>query len=281
MYKLKIKNAVKRFLFAVSAFFLFQSAKAQGDLQIFPKRVVFDGTKRAQDLSLANSGKDTARYIISIVQIRMKEDGSFETITQPDPGQNFADKNIRFFPRTVVLGPNEAQTVKVQLLKYNELSSGEYRSHIYLRAEPEKKPLGEEKASKDSTSISVKIVPVFGISIPVIIRVGEYNTELNLAKTSLQFENDNTPVLHMDLNRGGNMSVYGNISVDHVSDKGKVVHVGTVKGVAVYTPNTVRHLSLPLDSKAGVNYHKGSLQIAFTNASGPAEKVTQERIVLN
>ena len=68
------------------------TSTAQGDLMLFPKRIVFDGSKKTQEINLANSGKDTARYILSVVQIRMKEDGSFENITEPDPGQNFADK---------------------------------------------------------------------------------------------------------------------------------------------------------------------------------------------
>src|SRR5437868_5880944 len=109
---------------------------AQGNLLITPKRVVFEGNKRSEELNLANIGKDTATYIISFIQYRMEEDGKFVKITQPDPGQNFADKNLRFFPRTVTLGPNEAQTVKVQLTKANDLAPGEYRSHLYFRASP-------------------------------------------------------------------------------------------------------------------------------------------------
>jgi P pilus assembly chaperone PapD len=88
---------------------------AQGDLLITPRRVVFEGSKRSMDLNLANTGKDTATYAISLMQIRMKEDGGFETITDPDPGQRFADRFIRFFPRSVTLGPNEAQAVKIKL----------------------------------------------------------------------------------------------------------------------------------------------------------------------
>ena len=115
---------------------------AQGNLLITPRRVVFEGNKRSFDLNLANIGSDTATYSISIVQIRMKEDGGFETITQPDPGQQFADRFIRFFPRSVTLGPNESQVVKVQLTKTNELTPGEYRSHFYFRAVPKMQPLG-------------------------------------------------------------------------------------------------------------------------------------------
>lgn len=83
------------------------SAMAQGDLLIFPKRVVFEGAKRSEELSLANIGKDSATYVLSFVQIRMKEDGTFDKITTPDLAQSFADKNLRFFPRSVTLAPNE------------------------------------------------------------------------------------------------------------------------------------------------------------------------------
>ena len=54
----------------------------QGNLLITPRRLVFEGSKRSIDVNLANIGQDTATYSISIVQIRMTENGSFETITR-------------------------------------------------------------------------------------------------------------------------------------------------------------------------------------------------------
>ena len=126
-----------KIVFSVSVLLLLSiiftpDVKAQGNLLITPRRVVFDGTKRVQELNLANTGQDTAKYNVSIIQYRMKEDGAFEEITVPDPGQNFADKNIRFFPRTVTLAPNEAQVVKMQVTKMDQLAPGEYRSHVYF-----------------------------------------------------------------------------------------------------------------------------------------------------
>jgi len=95
------------FIGLISFTFLFPiNTSAQGNLLVTPRRAVFEGTKRSVDLNLANVGQDTATFAISLVQIRMKEDGGFETITTPDPGQNFADQNLRFFPRSVTLPPN-------------------------------------------------------------------------------------------------------------------------------------------------------------------------------
>ena len=243
------------------------SLKAQGNLLITPRRVVFEGPKKSMDLNLANTGTDTATYAISLVQIRMKDDGSFETITEPDPGQHFADSYVRFFPRSVTLGPNEAQVVKIQLIKTNELTEGEYRSHFYFRAVPRQKPLGEEDKIKDSTTISVKLIPVFGITIPVIIRVGESTTKVSLSDLTFHTLNDTIPQLNMVMNRSGNMSVYGDLAVDYVSLQGKVTRVGIANGVAVYTPNLLRRFQFPLNRVPGVDFKAGTLRVLYSASS--------------
>jgi hypothetical protein len=258
-----------------------QTSPAQGDLLIYPRRIVFEGSKRSQEINLANSGKDTARYILSVLQIRMKEDGAFEQITEPDPGQNFADKYFRIFPRNVVLAPNEAQTVKIQLTNTGELQPGEYRSHLYIRSEGEKKPLGEDEPPKDSTTISVKLVAVFGISIPVIIRSGENISSVSLSDVSFLQPKDTLPSVKFTFNRNGNMSVYGDVFVDYISPDGKTTHVGTAKGIAVYTPTAKRYFRLELSqAPPGVDYHKGSLHLTYSYDAAKNEKLAEERIVL-
>jgi P pilus assembly chaperone PapD len=243
------------------------SVSAQGNLLITPRRVVLEGSKRSMDLNLANSGSDTATYAISLVQIRMLEDGGFETISEPDPGQQFADRYIRFFPRSVTLGPNEAQVVKVQLIRSNELTPGEYRSHFYFRAIPKTKPLGEEENPKDSTTISVRLTPIFGITIPVIIRNGESNAKVALSDLSLDLINDSLPRISMVFNRTGNMSVYGDITVDQVSRQGKITRVGMANGVAVYTPNAKRRFQFNLNRVPGVDFRTGTLRVIYSASS--------------
>ena len=154
MIKMKYEKHVlkNQLVFLLSLLLLLPSIKstAQGDLLVFPKRLVFDGTKKSQSVNLSNNGSDTARYTISFIQIRMKEDGGFENITQPDPNQYFADPYLRIFPRSVVLGPGESQVIKVQLQKTEQMAPGEYRSHLYFRAIPNAKPLGEKEIIRDS-----------------------------------------------------------------------------------------------------------------------------------
>lgn len=239
----------------------------QGNLLITPRRLVFEGSKRSIDVNLANIGQDTATYSISMVQIRMTENGSFETITEPDPGQNFADGYIRFFPRSVTLGPNESQAVKVQLTRANNLSAGEYRSHLYFRAVPKPAPLGEQTNNIDTTTISIQLRPIFGITIPVLIRIGESNTKVSLSDLSFKNMNDTVPMINLSFNRTGNMSVFGDITVDHISQQGKITRVGAANGVAVYTPNTVRRFQLNLNKVPGVDYKTGTLRIIYSAPS--------------
>jgi hypothetical protein len=238
---------------------------AQGNLLLMPRRVIFEGPKRYEELNLANSGKDTARYVISLMHVRMKEDGGFEEISQPDSGERFADRFIRFFPHSVELGPGESQVVKIQLTKINELAPGEYRSHLYFRAVPDKAPLGEEVPVKDS-GISIRLIPIFGISIPVIIRVGASVTQVRLSDLSVQMVDDTVPILEMTFHRTGNMSVYGDISVYYTSAAGKTILAGTAKGIAVYTPNNARKFRLTLDKKTEINYRAGRLSLEYSTA---------------
>lgn len=269
-------------LILVQVFFPFNTW-AQGNLLITPKRVVFENNKRSMDLNLANIGDDTATYAISLIQIRMTEEGSFEAITEPDEGQFFASPYLRYFPRSVTLGPNEAQTVKVQLVRNTGLDPGEYRSHLYFRAVPDEKPLGEEEtAPADPSSISVKLVPIFGITIPAIIRVGQPSVRATLSDLSLRFENDTLPMLRFTFNRSGDYSVYGDLTVDHVSTQGAVTRVGIANGIAVYTPNTKRNFEFNLINTAGIDLRSGKLVVTYSAPSDvKPEKYAEAELVLN
>lgn len=194
----------------------------------------------------------------------MNENGTFDKITAPDSGQQFASRFIRFFPRSVVLPPNEAQVVKLQLINTNQLDSGEYRSHVYFRAEQQKTALGDEpeEQATDSGNLSIKLTPVFGLSIPVIIRVGQQTGKVDISRLSLDRTNT-PPTLNIQFERNGNTSVYGDISVNYVSTQGKTTRVGQVRGMAVYTPNRFRQMQVPLISRPGINYNNGKLIVEY------------------
>ncbi|MEG9328439.1 molecular chaperone [Salinimicrobium catena] len=247
----------KIFLFSV-VLFLSNFGYSQADLMINPKRVVFDDVRdRVAVVELFNRGKDTTTYNLSFVQVRMKEDGSFTNIIEPDPGQNFASPYLRYYPRRVVLAPNEIQTVKIQLVKTNELRPGEYRSHLDFRGIPENFNEKNEDSEVDEGGFKLNLTPIYGIAIPVIIKVGESSTKVAVENIELQ-ENE---TLAFNLSRQGNMSVYGNIEVVFTSFGGGLeTLVGRINGLAVYQPTKFREITLDL---SGHEFQSGELTVRY------------------
>jgi P pilus assembly chaperone PapD len=237
---------------------------AQGDLMIFPKRITFHGTQnRVQNINLSNIGKDTASYKLSYKQIKMDADGKFISIEEPELNQHFASPYLRFYPRIVTLAPNESQTVKIQLIKTNELQQGEYRSHLYFRALPKNKVLRNEVPSNKLEGLSIRIKPVFGISIPTIITRGETTVVVSLSNLAVKkLENDT--IFSLDFNRSGNASCYGEIKVNHISPEGTTTSVATVKGFAVYSPGDLRRTKIKLSNIKNTDYTKGQLQVIYS-----------------
>lgn len=244
------------------------SLQAQGNLLLTPKRILFEGSKTTESINLVNSGNDTAQYVISIIHHRMKEDGAFEEISLADAGKSSAEPYLRFFPRSVLLAPGEAQVIRMQFNRPALIENGEYRSHLYVRAIPKSTPLGEKESIEGTPSISVKLIPVFGISIPVIIRVGESNVHMSLSDLQLTTDTTDQPLLRMDLNRSGNMSIYGDITVTYIDNQGRATVAGVVRGLAVYTPNAVRHIVLSLIHDGTIDYHTGKLTVQFRTRGG-------------
>ena len=233
---------------------------------IMPKRLVFDGSQRSQEINLANTGQDTAVYAISFINYKMTENGNFEQVEAPEEGQRFATDFLRYFPRRVTLAPNETQTIRVQLTRTGDLLQGEYRSHMYFRAVEEQTALGEE-TKEDSEGISINIKTVFGISIPIIIRHGKSTTDITLSDVQLDNSGE-LPRLSLTINRSGNMSVYGDLLVEHISPSGEKTEVGQVKGISVYTPNSKRYFSFGLRNAQEVDLGNGKLKISYSEDKG-------------
>ena len=212
----------------------------------------------------------------------MTEDGSFQEITEPDPGQNFADKNLRFFPRSVTLAPGEAQTVRMQLINRERLAPGEYRSHVYFRAVPKEGALGMADENSDTAALSIRLIPIFGITIPIIIRNGENNTKVSISELSVNHVDDTTKVLSMTFNRTGNMSAYGDIRVTYISPDGTNIPIGAVNGIAVYTPNATRKFNYLLDKNLTVNLSSGSIKVEyFSQSDRNPDKLAESFLILN
>ncbi len=255
----------KFFLILILIFGLGFRSVAQGDLLVTPTRVVFEGNKQKEKVYLVNIGKDSATYSVSFLQYRQTEDGGYTIIEKPDSGQMFADPFLRIYPRTVSLAPGETQTVMLYSRRKTDMPSGEYRSHLYFRSEKDYTPLGNK--SKDTLkTVSVQLIPIYGVSIPVVIRTGNVNVSASLSDLKLNKVDDSFMNVSLAVNRTGNISVNGNLVVEYISAKGKSVEIGRINSVAVYTNIQKRLVSIKLNLTPELSLASGKLRVRYTSA---------------
>jgi len=248
-------------LILISCFSL--SAKAQGNLLITPMRVVFEGAKQNEELSLVNIGKDTATFSISLLQYNMKEDGSFVKIEHLEEMQRSAAPYLRIFPRQVTLAPGEPQIIMLQCRRQAGMQAGEYHTHLFFRAEKETSPLGLKKANQDSTQLTINLIPIYGISIPIIIRTSDVKVSASLSDLKLESPKESSPYLKFNINRSGNSSTYGDIIVDYIPAQGKATQIAVTRGIGVYTDINKRNVTIKLDTPYNAVLRKGKLKVRY------------------
>ena len=236
---------------------------SQGDLLITPTRVVFEGDKQKEELNLVNMGKDTAIYSISFVQYNMKEDGSYVIIKKPDSGQRFAEPYLRIFPRKVSIAPGEPQVIMLQCRRKTDMLPGEYRAYLYFRSEKNYMPLGTKNS--DTTKLTIQLIPVYGVCIPVIIRSGAGKVSVALSGLKLGTLQDTIPYLNLTINRTGNISVFGDITIEYIPVQGNAYEIGKVRGVKVYTDIDKLNVSIKLNKTPGLTFNNGKLVVRYTS----------------
>ena len=118
----------------------------------------------------------------------MTENGSLEEADEAKPGEQFADKLIRYSPRQITLEPGRTQTVRLLVRKPRDLAPGEYRSHLLFQSVPPADfGTSVEAEGVEEGTISVQMIPTFAISIPIIIRHGDVSAGVTTKGSSPGF----------------------------------------------------------------------------------------------
>ncbi|MGA7616071.1 MAG: fimbria/pilus periplasmic chaperone [Thermoanaerobaculia bacterium] len=238
---------------------------AVGDLLVAPTRLIFEGRTRSAEVTLVNIGNETATYRISFINLRMTDDGGLKEYADAKPEDMPAAPLIRYSPRQVTLEPHIAQTVRLQVRKPADLATGEYRSHLLFRAVPKTEDVAPEASDEKPKGLQIRLIPVYGVSIPVIVREGDLS--VNSSITDLSVEQGATAGepqhLKVKINRSGNESVYGNLRVV-LEKNGRNTTVGVLNGVAVYTPNPFRWITIPLRAPENVTLDGGRLRVEYS-----------------
>jgi len=266
--------AIRRPILLAGLLFLAQSLaqSAWAELMLHPTRLVFDKNQRAAQIELINNGSTPATYRISLVNRRMLENGQFEAIETPAPGEQFADPMLRYSPRQITLRPGSAQTVRVMLRKPAELADGEYRSHLQFERLPEAEGSTSIESQAGGKDIGVVLNTLIGASVPVIVRHGATAATVRLSGLALAREGKQ-PVLALQFDREGSSSVYGDLAVSFTPRGGKPQQLALVGGIAVYTPNRSRKAAVPLQVPSGSALAHGTIEASYRDRPEAGGKV--------
>jgi P pilus assembly chaperone PapD len=217
-------------------------ALAAGDLLVAPTRVVLD-SGRGTEVILNNVGNDAATYRISLELRRMGDDGKLdEVVAGSETDKEKATLGlISYAPRRVTLPPNQPQVIRVGARISPDLPDGEYRAHMLFRAVPDAQPVTETPRE----GLSIALTPIYGVTIPIIVRKGALQATAAISNLHLTREHDE-PHLAFNLARSGSRSVYGRL---RVTKAGVAKPVYEARGIAVYAEVGQRTVSLPVPAE--------------------------------
>ena len=213
------------------------SLSAQGDLLIAPTRLILDG-RRGGEVLLSNVGSEEATYRVTLELRRMTPDGDLEQVdeAQANVSERAALEMVRYAPRRVILPPGEPQAIRISARPGAELPDGEYRVHMSFSALPKVRPV-DQAADSPAQGVSFNIIPVYGITMPIIIRKGALEVTAALANPRLE-QTDEGPAFTFDIARSGEASLYGDLLV---YPQGADDPAFVARGLGVYPEIESRH----------------------------------------
>jgi hypothetical protein len=229
------------------------SVGGMGDVNVYPKRVVIDQRQRVASVGLFNRASAQSDYDISLTDMMMTPEGRLVDLASvADPAAKMrvkaASSLLRWSPHRVTLGSHDSQTVRIMARVATDLPPGEYRTHFSAIAVPDSAAGGvsieQATGANRATGIGVTIIPRFGISIPVILRVGETTLTVGLRNLAVKTDPDGSKVIAFTITRDGNRSAFGDLAITVTGTKDKVAEV---KGIGVYPEINQRDVQIELN----------------------------------
>jgi len=248
------------------------------NLNISPKRVTFDRNKRSATVFIFNQGTAPATFDIALVKRLMLPDGqispSADVQAKPElkaiaDRERSAKSMILVTPRRAVLAPGKGQAIRLRLDPTAD-ATGEYRTTLTVTTVPPRDAglTAEQAAAGNPGELRFVINSAFGLSIPLIVRMGTPEVKAAIENAKLDYADispdgvspaKRTPVVSFDLVRLGASSLFGNIEIRDPKVRDPL---GVARGVGVYPEIDRRSMRLPLTTAPAPG---DELQITFTD----------------
>jgi len=154
------------------------------DLNLSPKRVVFNAATRSATVYVFNQGATSGTYSVELVDEIMRPDGSIQKMSDATADPAAATMAARLksgrdlmlvTPHRISLAPHDSQTIRIRVHPPADGAPGEYRTHLLISALPPAATgltADQVGSNGDSTGLSLQIIALYSLSIPLIYRQG-------------------------------------------------------------------------------------------------------------
>lgn len=265
---MKIKIFLGVILCSIFMGSIFVSQKADA-VAITVKRVIFEGSKRAEVLTVINNSDTQETYRMGWRHYKMTEDKALLAVDEenlPDFIKPSKDM-VRFSPRRFTLPPRGSQQVRMMLRLPGGVEDGEYRSHLWIRPEADVAAYRKEserltKAGK--TGVTMKMLA--GVSMPIIVRKGKLDATAEIKNLAFRNKGDHIEATFV-LERVGNSSVYGDLDLVCNMGQGDEYLIKFLRGISIYTEVSFRNMVmkiLPKKDKPNCN----NITLRYTETDG-------------
>ncbi|WOT06666.1 hypothetical protein [Shewanella youngdeokensis] len=232
--------------FFVCGFAALLSFQSFANLLVNPTRVELDNLKnRSAVFTLMNRSENTARYNIYFEDKEMLDSGEFISLDNDRALFSLSDY-VRYSPRRLNIEPEQAVKVRLAARLPKSIEKGEYRSYIVFHQIP-LAPVKSETDADASEPFSLSISAYLKVSVPVILRVGELDTNLRILDTNIDAGQH---AIQVTIGRDGERSSYGDVEIVDAAT-GRIV--GGSKNVAIYTELEQRTFSVPITEQLAAN----------------------------
>jgi hypothetical protein len=211
-----------RLLCTMMTLLLSTGARAQGVL-VAPHAVIMDHRTRSGSLTLYNPGDDPVEIAFSSFFGYPVSDsiGGFELRTVEQPGSAYPSAAgwIDAFPKRMLLGPKQRQTVRLLARPPAGLPDGEYWARLVVSAKGGTVPV---EGVTDSSGVRVALALEIRTVIPLQYRKGRVETGVRTSSLAATIEKDSLAV-RLRLDRTGNAAFLGTVRGALTDSTGKVV----------------------------------------------------------
>lgn len=175
----------------------------------------------------------------------------------------------RAFPKRVIVGPDESQTVRIMMRAPDNLPDGEYWARIMVRSQ---KAAVEVPVAGEQEGIRTQVNMITEMAIMLKYRTGDLISDMELQNASAVLK-DSTVEVMIDLENRGNVSYMGMLETRLLDSDNKEIS-SNLRKIAVY-----RHLKRRIDLKFVGGEFKPPFRVEIKIESKGRNDVTPEDMI--